>query len=418
LFRLDEYGDIDTTFNSGNNDGIVTTDFAGAQDYARAMTVQADGKILVAGYAIVGSQWDFALARYDSNGVLDAGFGNGGKITTNFGSSAEFGYAIALMGDKIVVAGCSIQGIDSDFAIARYLSDGSLDTSFAGTGKVLADFNNQNDCAYAVKVQDGKILVGGYSEQSSNYDFTLVRYLDDGSLDSGFGSGGNGIVRTNIATNSDEAHAMTLTNSGDILLAGYTGAANSTNLALARYSRDGILDPNFGNNGTVITDIAARRDQAFALTLDIRGKVVLAGLTDNGLDNDFLLVRYHEDGALDTEFGTAGKLVMDFASGDDEAHTLVVLSNGDLIAVGQADNGGQTDVAVLRVPQDGDPYTRFNINVNVISLQGSGLILQNNNADDLHIAQDGIYSFATPLPDDAPYAVSILQQPSSPYQSC
>jgi uncharacterized delta-60 repeat protein len=162
--------------------------------------VQTDGKIIAVGYSEqTSTDADFALARYNPNGSLDASFGTGGKVTTDFAKGHDVAHAIALQRDgKLVVAGYSEQsGRGSEFALARYHPDGSLDTSFGTGGKVTTHFGLSTNMAHGVALQsDGKIIAVGFSYQgrsASAADFALARYYPDGRLDTGFGTGGNTI---------------------------------------------------------------------------------------------------------------------------------------------------------------------------------------------------------------------------------
>src|SRR5262249_29179472 len=139
-------GSLDTTFGGT---GKVTTDFAGGSDYAAALVLQPDGKLVAAGQAQANPQntdSNFGLARYNTNGSLDTTFGGTGKITTDFSSQYDQGAALVLQPDgKIAVAGSAEVGNNSALAVARYNADGSLDTTFGGTGKVTTVFPNTNN---------------------------------------------------------------------------------------------------------------------------------------------------------------------------------------------------------------------------------------------------------------------------------
>ena len=202
IFGQTRSGTLDASFGTG---GKVTTDFAGSGDGAGAIAVQPDGKLVAAGAATINGQADFALARYNSNGTLDTGFGTDGRVTTDFGGRYEVARSVALQWDgKIVVAGGSVIGLFNDFAVARYLSDGTLDASFGTGGKVITKFENRPDGmapgevsadAKSVAVQpDGKIVVAGYANIEGEEDFALVRYNANGTLDATFGSGGKVIT--------------------------------------------------------------------------------------------------------------------------------------------------------------------------------------------------------------------------------
>ncbi|HNL77273.1 MAG TPA: DUF4347 domain-containing protein, partial [Accumulibacter sp.] len=176
------------TFNSGK----VTTAIGTGNDSGTSTLVQPDGKVLVAGYALVDSTYNFALLRYNTDGTLDTSFGSGGKVTTAIGASSDSGNSVAIQTDgKILVAGNTWNGNSNDFGLVRYNTDGSLDTSFGTGGKVTTAVGAGDDFASSVYVQtDGKIVVAGTTVISGNYDFALVRYNANGSLDASFGTGG------------------------------------------------------------------------------------------------------------------------------------------------------------------------------------------------------------------------------------
>src|SRR4030095_7517656 len=187
-----------------------------------------------------------ALARYDSGGPLDATFDGDGKVVSNFGSTSESARAVALQPDgRIVVAGTSSsRERASDFLVARYNADGALDTSF-GTGcKTLRDFSTPVDVTVAVALQpDGKIVVVGGTRQLGSrttipYDLALARFNPDGSVDTTFGTGGR--VVDVVAGTDDLAYGVALQSDGKIVAAGarLDLAGFSTDMVLARYNTD------------------------------------------------------------------------------------------------------------------------------------------------------------------------------------
>jgi uncharacterized delta-60 repeat protein len=187
-------GNLDTTFDG---DGLVTTNFAAAAE-ARGLAIQGDGKIVVAGRVDAPGSRDFALARYNTDGSLDPALDTDGKVTTDFDAGLDFGYAVAIQADgKIVTAGYADVSGSRDFALARYNPDGSLDTAFDGDGKVTTDFAGSADVAWGMVIQgDGKIVVAGLADVSGTGDFALARYNPDGSLDTAFE--GDGRVTTDV----------------------------------------------------------------------------------------------------------------------------------------------------------------------------------------------------------------------------
>ena len=155
-------GDLDTSFDS---DGKVTTAIGSAMTLLRSVAIQSDGKIVAAGYSDNGSNYDFALVRYNTDGSLDTSFDSDGKVTTAIGSGNDSAFSVAIQSDgKIVAAGYSTTVVTDDFALVRYNTDGSLDTSFDSDGKVTTAIGSGDDDAFSVAIQsDGKIVAAGYS---------------------------------------------------------------------------------------------------------------------------------------------------------------------------------------------------------------------------------------------------------------
>ena len=344
-------GDLDGTFGIG---GKVTTDFGGG-DAAWGVAVQADGKIVAAGNTF--SQ--FALARYNADGSLDASFGTGGKVTTDFGGAFDTAFAVAIQADgKIVAAGWASGGSFpvSDFALARYNADGSLDASFGSGGKVTTDIAGSGDQASDVAIQpDGRIVAAGTSDGR----FALARYNPDGSLDGSFGTGGK--VTTPVGQ-STFGSALLIQVDGKIVAAGtsfmFLPTGVLADFALARYHPDGSPDASFGTGGTVTTDFGGRRDQAVGMALQADGKLVATGHTApaTGGPGDFALARYDLGGSLDPSFDTDGKVTTDFG-GEDVATAVAIQADGKIVAAGGGGPG--TDFGLARYGTDGSPDASF-----------------------------------------------------------
>ncbi|MCA9127761.1 MAG: cadherin-like domain-containing protein [Planctomycetales bacterium] len=308
LVRYNADGSLDTSFGGG--DGIVTTTISANIDYGADVTVQSDGKILVSGLSYNGSNYDFALSRYNTDGSLDTTFDSDGIVTTDFSSSADYGNKVSLQSDgKILVSGYSTAAGLFDFALVRYNTDGSLDTTFDGDGRVITPVGPGQDYVQDMTLQsDGKILVTGYVNNGSNQDFALVRYNTDGSLDTSFG-GGDGIVTTAIGAASDYGQSVQVQSDGKIVVGGYADIGGVWEFALTRYNSDGTLDASFGGgDGIVTTDVGPGFDSGRSLTIQSDGKILLAGISSNGSNDDFALVRYNSDGTLDTTFDLTNKL--------------------------------------------------------------------------------------------------------------
>ncbi len=280
---------MDTTFDS---DGIVTTDFGASDDFGYAIAVQSDGKILVAGDSNIGGSDDFALTRYNSDGSLDITFGGGdGILTTDFSGNNDTARSIVVQSDgKILLGGQSDNGSNEDFAAARYNSDGTLDTTFGGgDGLVTTDFGGGYDYGKGIAVQsDGKILLGGQSN-GSNSDFALVRYNSDGSLDTSFD--GDGIVTTDFGGSGDYGRSVAVQSDGKILMGGESDINGNDDFAVVRYNSDGSLDTSFDGDGIVTTNISGNADISRNIAVQSNGKILLAGESSNGTDYDLGLIR-------------------------------------------------------------------------------------------------------------------------------
>jgi uncharacterized delta-60 repeat protein len=198
-----------------------------------------DGKIIVAGGAEIGGNFDFALVRYNGNGSLDNGFGSFGRIATDIaGASADVGLALKIQADgRIVVAGYTLIGANHDVALARYNANGSLDTSFDGDGKLTTSIGLGTDYAVTLALQsDGRILVAGAATIGSNSDLALVRYEPNGALDHSYGFGGKALV--DFEGGTDAGYALAFDASGRAVVAGEANAR----LGVARVLGDGTVD--------------------------------------------------------------------------------------------------------------------------------------------------------------------------------
>ena len=211
---------------------------------------QKDGKILVGGYTTPPSSTkkDFAIARYNSNGTLDLTFSGDGKLTTDFSLGSDVLKDLAVQSDGKIVAGGYSTLSNTDFAFARYSSTGVLDNSFSGDGKLTLDLTcNSGDTLQNMALQtDGKILAGGFTRSTSgNYDFALVRLNTCGSLDSRFQGGGIDIA--DMGTSRDIASKMNLLSDGRILMTGQSGIIQN-DLVVARFTSSGAPDKTLQGN--------------------------------------------------------------------------------------------------------------------------------------------------------------------------
>ena len=366
-------GDLDPTFGNG---GIVIGGVPYTLANAEGMALQADGKIVV-----VGDAYDFRVARYNPNGSLDTSFGGGGVVVTPGIGSA---YSVAIQADgKIVVAG-------GGFAVVRYNPNGSLDTTFNGTGIVSTQINNGSSHARSVAIQsDGKIVVAGDNSTGPfTLAFAIVRYNTNGSLDTSFDN--DGIVTTQVGSGFEVsgAEAVAIQADGKIVAAGYYNG-------LVRYNADGSLDTTFNGTGIVTTpgrgasSVAIQADGKILTTggnglvrynangtpdtsfggtggvavgigvssvaIQADGKIVAAG----GTYSAFAVTRLHGNGSPDTSFGGTGTVITPF---DPQVYSYVGASavaiqpDGKIVAAGAASDFSD-NLAVALVRYQGDSAT-------------------------------------------------------------
>ncbi len=225
-------------------------------------------------------------------GDLDPAFGADGQVATDFKRSNDLAYAVALQPDgKLVVAGIRFVGNSAeggDFVVARYKTDGTLDRTFGENGSVITDFGLTETPSAVVIQPDGKIIVAGGTYPifpSQGGQFALARYRSNGTLDTSFGSGG--LVRTTFGSEGCYASALALQPDGKIIAAGTkyihfsSDESSDTDFGLARYNPDGSLDSTFGNGGLVATDFHQRNDDALAVLIQPDGKIVATGDATN-----------------------------------------------------------------------------------------------------------------------------------------
>ncbi len=335
LARYNSDGSLDPTFSG---DGRQASDFGMSAD-AWAVAIDADGKIVVGGQAGA----DFALARYNPDGELDPTFSDDGKQTIDFAGETDAAYGIALQSDGAIVA---VGNAGASFAIARILPDGSLDTSFPADkfpadGKQTTGFSGRS-YARAVSIQaDGKIVAAG----SADADFALARYNTDGSLDTTFSEDGR--QTTDFGADEEGVSAVAIQADGKIVAVGqvYSFIASAQTIALARYNPDGSLDATFAREGLKTTALSGT-DWASGVSIQSDGRIVAVGggLVDAQGESDFVVVRYNRDGSLDTSFSDDGIQTTDFG-GNDEAYGVALQLDGRIVAVGGSGTG---DFALAR----------------------------------------------------------------------
>lgn len=338
--RYQSNGEIDTSFGS---EGFFIDSVVG-ECAAYAVAIQPDGFILIGGVC----NNDLSLARLTPNGLLDNSFGDDGYIVHSEISDGEIKSIVLQPDGKIIAAGVTGQS----FFVGRYLSNGTLDTSFGEIGYVTADLSeNYNDEGEDLVVTEtGGIIVAGWSNNPiSNTDFALVGYDPNGNLDEDFGS--NGIVFQDINGLADTALSIVQQPDRKLIAGGFSSAFNSSNFSfsLARFDPDGSLDTNYGEGGIVLAKLNLYNNHCEDTLLQFDNKLIAVGWTYY----DFLIGRFKTDGSLDVTFGDDGWVVTDFDSSSDKAYAVALQNDGKIVVAGtSADSIALARYEWLVEPQD------------------------------------------------------------------
>ncbi len=349
-------GDLDPTFGNG---GKVVTDFSNSNDWLSRIAVQPDGKIVAIGDTHPSNK--FALARYNPDGTLDATFGNGGKVITVIANVRESAAGLLILPNgKIMISGSIAlpSSSNSSFALLRYNSDGSLDTTFGNSGIVTTNVGPDDDQAYSLALQsDGKIVAAGrkgiffYPADQRKGNVALARYNSDGSLDATFGNGG--VVTTDFGQGLESyAIALMIQPDGKIVIAG----ESSYEFLVARYNPNGSLDNTFGNNGHALANFSSNWDGATDAVMQPDGKIVLVGWSVlNSPYDSFALARFNSDGSFDQSFGNGGKVLM---PDQGDLNAVALQGDGKLIALGNS-NSTNSPFLLLRFQVNGSLDSTF-----------------------------------------------------------
>lgn len=336
--------ELDISFNGS---GKVVTDFGHGQDVIFDVMAQADGRIIAVGTKSRGFPGScFALTRYNPNSSIDTTFGDNGLVFTDFDANAptEGALAAAIQPDGKVVAAGFISLLNPGpgfFALARYNTDGSLDTTFGSGGKVLTAVVQHINEARAIAIgPDGKIVVAGYYfGGNQNFQALLVRYNPDGSLDSSFGSGGTVTDFRGFSSGSANlAETVAIQPDGKIVIAGhYTSPdGGSTVATMARFNANGTYDTSFGTSGRLEIPVASGSAQFNDIEVLPDGRIVAVGRSAP----NFFVVRFNSNGSSDTTFDGDGMVTTSMGGSSALATTVLVRPNGKIFVSGIATGRG------------------------------------------------------------------------------
>lgn len=372
-------GSLDATFGTG---GKVVSPIGTSNDVAQGVAVQPDGKIVVVGSAFAPTRV-FPIVRYNANGTLDASFGNNGVVALQIGSAASGdSYAVAIQPDGKIVAGGRASLSSSQpgvFVLVRLNTNGTLDATFDGDGKVTTPFEAGNAQIRTLEIQpDGKIVAGGDSfpiaGDINNSKFAVARYNADGSLDTTFDGDGKQIVELGLGR--DTIFGIAVQADGKVVATGNrspTVGFLDEDFAIVRFNVNGSLDTTFDADGIMTFEfIVSAFERPGGIFVQPDGKIVAGGFSFGGGANYFALVRLNTDGSFDTTFDGDGKVLTVVGAGG-AAYAVKLQSNGKIVAGGGVSNGTNSDFAVARYNADGSPDTTFGTNGQTITPIGTEL---------------------------------------------
>jgi uncharacterized delta-60 repeat protein len=341
IARLNPDGTPDSTFDG---DGKVVTGFGGLSDVARAVALDGDGTITVAGDDFS----DALVARYNENGALDGSLDGDGKLSIGSLSGKIWDVAVQPDGKTVLFGYHQSPDQDFKFAFYRVQLNGSLDTTFDGDGRILVDLGSPGDYGLGLALHaDGRLTGTGMSGATH----ALVRLWPDGTFDVG-GQQTLGFEDPAFVPGPNEhGNGIAVQPDGKIVVAGTVSHAGESDFAVARFLPDGTLDASFGTFGRSTLSFH-NFDVATAVTLQSDGKIVLAGYTGSG-DTQFMVARFNANGTPDTSFGFSGFNILDFLGGPDYGHAVAMAPDGKIVVAGTVFNGARYVFGVARFDADG-----------------------------------------------------------------
>ncbi len=344
-------GSLDPGF--GTN-GVTVTDFGIGDDEAYDLVVQPDGKIVVAGFSYNGAVRNMAVARYLTDGSLDSDFSDDGYATFSLGTGDTIGHSLAVQEDgKIIVAG-STEETDQDIAVIRLATDGNLDTTFGSNGHLIVSADG-NEFASEVEVTaDGTIYLTGAKSQGELPVATIIVRIDsDGVIDSTFGS--DGLITVERAY-SNNGYSLNINEDGTVLVAGSNSSNGGYAGSLLQFSSDGSPDNDFGTNGEVSLTVDESDVEIFDAIVLEDGRIVVAGYLHNGSYREPLLAGLLANGMIDEEFGQDGIVHTDLGY-DGVAYGVAQRSDGSLLLTGYGITSSGKDMILLEVDDTGTGVT-------------------------------------------------------------
>lgn len=349
LLRYTANGSLDNSFG---NFGVAHTDIiSGSIDYCTAVAIQSDGKIVASGFTIDAlSKKHLAIVRYNENGTLDLNFGNSGIIISQYFNTDTYGEDMIIQqDDKIVVVGTTKNSNSKNVMLAaRYNPNGTLDTSFNTTGMITIDFLNIGaTCNSVIQQNDGKLILAGSNYVTpGNAKLAIARLATDGNLDISFDSDG----KQTSTSNACESFGLKIQNDDKIVVAGTIEINGSRDFIVARFNNDGSTDTSFSSDGFVTNNVGLFHDYCYTMTIENSGNILIAGATrmTQQANANFTILRYTNNGELDTTFNNNGIVITQLANSETIINSIMLQTDGKIIALGFKVFNNSTEIAMAR----------------------------------------------------------------------
>lgn len=348
-------GQLDTSFGEG---GALSVQVEGQRLIMVSLIKQQNGQFVGAGYAFgeVSSSGGQVIRgfvlRLHNNGTLDTAFGDNGIAFLSIGESRfSVREVVEETAGRLILVGDLFNGATTAVFIARLNQAGEFDTTFGEAGVYQHTVDNGSPrMASAVKHTSGEIVSAGYILSGGSRDYFIMRFLSDGQLDSRFGNDGSVIL--DINGKNDESRRITELKNGNVLITGYTDTDDGDDLVLLQLEPDGSVSREFGNNGVVQLDIAGARDQGWKTIEMLDSKLMVTGTSNNGFNNDILLVQLSAEGELVSNFNNTGILELSFSqtSGYELGADLLQQPDGKVVVTGYSGS----ELITFRVIDDPD----------------------------------------------------------------
>jgi uncharacterized delta-60 repeat protein len=336
-------GTLDKTFGT-NKQGWTASTFNDKDSGGNSLVTDSSGNIFVTGTVFDGVDFKLIIAKYKSNGVLDTSWGINGYVSTIFSIASELiaNKSLVIDGDgNIFVTGYKLINNINQLIVAKYSKNGELDTNFGNGGWIVGNFDSINSIGLSLVLDDSNIFVTGIIGDVDTPKLLVAKYTKTGVLDTNFGKGG-WIVGDFYDDKSSFGISLVLDGDGDIFVTGYADGSNTGKLLVAKYTKTGLLADDFGDGGWIVDNFYGDKESSgLSLVLD-DGNIFVTGYTYDDNDIQRLLVaKYTKTGLLADDFGNGGWIVGDFYGDKQSYGTSLVLDDGNIFVTGYAFDDGE-----------------------------------------------------------------------------